>query len=239
MAPRNISKIMKEEEGEEDIPSADAPMADEELPPEVAPNGVEDLSNEEAQDNADGVDQATPEEQAQYEQIVAQAMNLIYGETVTTAILKMLQGEGDPIEGLAQTASTVILRTLQSGDQAGVKFSGDVVLNAGTEIFEDLANLSKEAGIKDFEADPEAMEAAYFRTLDGVRVQLQSAGRLNQDAARSDLARLEEMDKSGELGSLMRRLAERDDSRKKEASEPGRPNGGGLGGAAGMSTEVA
>lgn len=155
-------------------------------------------------------EQATPEEQSQYDQIVANAMKLVYDDKTMPAVVEMLAGDGDPIEGLARTAAMVIGRVTESAAQAGVPLDAVVAFHAGTEIFEDLADLSKEADIKDFTQSPDDLEAAYFRALDLSRKMLQDSGRLTPEAADADMQKLSEMDASGQLEQVLMGLAERD-----------------------------
>lgn len=175
---------------------------------------------------------ASPEEQALYNQFVARAMLMIYGKTMLPKVLDMLDGgaekgqEGDPMEGLARTAALVVGRVAQAADQAGQKLTGDVLLHAGKEILEDLAELSRVAKIKDYSEDPDALEGAMFRALDQFRMMLQGAGRLDQRAAQSDMSRLEQMDQSGELETMLRGLAAKDASAPASAKmDEGQPKG--------------
>lgn len=153
---------------------------------------------------------ATPEEQAQYDQIVANAYNLIYDDKSMPAIVKMLEGDGDPVEGLARATSSVMLRVIQSGLQSNAPINGEVAFHAGTEVFEDLAELSKEAGVKDYTQDQDAMEKAYFLALDYSRKAFQDSGILDPEAADADLQMLQQMDAEGQLEPMMMNLAEQD-----------------------------
>lgn len=171
--------------------------------------------------------QASPEEQEQYNHFVAKAYELIYDRAMLPKILGMLAGEGDPVEGLARAASLVINRLVQMAEQAGDKLSGDVILHAGTGVFEDLANLAKEAKIFDFSTDQDKFEAAYFRMLDMFRTMLQESGRLDQQAAAKDLETLMQMDQGGKLEEMLRGLAEEDEQeRAAPAKEKVGPRGG-------------
>lgn len=156
--------------------------------------------------------QATPEEQELYEQFVSKAFMLVYDEKFFPTVVEMLRGGDDPIEGLAVAASTVIARVLTAAKDAQADLPGDVAFHAGKEVFEDLAELSRQAGIHDFSADPDAFEGAYFRTLDRLRQTLEGTGDINKEAAEADLAMLQQMDESGELEGLFRDLASRDDA---------------------------
>ena len=154
--------------------------------------------------------QASPEEQRQYDAFVAQALDLIYDQRMLPKIVDMLDGDGDPVEGLARATATIVARIATAAEKGGEKVSGDVLFHAGTEVFEDLANLSKTAKIKDYDADSDALEGAYFRAMDQFRVMMQGAGRINQQAAQEDMAKLEQMDQSGDLRNMFLSLAGND-----------------------------
>jgi hypothetical protein len=154
--------------------------------------------------------QASPEEQALYNRFVANAYNLVYDEKMLPKMLDILEGEGDPVAGLASAASTVIVRVAEAAQRQGQQLSGDVLFNAGTEVFEDLAELSRTAKIKDFAQDPDALEGAYFRALDETRVMLQESGVVDQDAAMADMQQLAEMDQNGKYEEMLRNLAGND-----------------------------
>jgi hypothetical protein len=167
--------------------------------------------------------QASPEEQALYDKIVGQAMNLVYDKEFMPQVIEMLKGEGDPVEGLARTAALVIARIATSGEKAGVQMKGDVLHHAGTEILEDLAELSREADVKDYSEDPDALEAAYFRALDMFRVMMQDAGRIKPETAQKDMAMLQEMDQSGKLEAMLRGLSQNDPRKAKAGAQAPMP----------------
>ncbi|MCA0276238.1 MAG: hypothetical protein LCH86_09550 [Proteobacteria bacterium] len=154
--------------------------------------------------------QASPEEQQQYDHFIGKAYELTYNREMLPKVLDLLQGEGDPKEGLARAAALVIGRVSAAAQQAGEKLTGDVLLHAGTEVFEDLANLSTEAGIHDFGEDRDGLEGAYFRALDLYREMMQQSGQLDEAAAAQDLDRLMKADQDGQLEAMFRRLAEED-----------------------------
>lgn len=155
---------------------------------------------------------ASPEEQALYEKFVSKAFMLVYDKKFFPTVLDLLQGEGDPIEGLALASSKVIARVMKAAQQGNEKLPGDVLFHAAKEVFEDLAELSRRAGIKDFSADPDALEGAYFRALDHLRIILEGTGDINREAAQADLAMLQQMDEAGELENLFRDLAMKDEA---------------------------
>lgn len=155
--------------------------------------------------------QASPEEQAKYEHFIAKGYEIIYDQKMLPKLIAMLEGGGDPVEGLARAASLVIARLIDLATKAGDKLPGDVLLHAGTAVFEDLANLSKVAKIKDFSTDQDSFEAAYFKALDMLRQQLQESGGIDQKAAAADLDKLMKMDQAGELETMFRNLAAKDE----------------------------
>lgn len=154
--------------------------------------------------------QATPEQQESYNAFVANAMNLMYDEKTMPKLLEMLQGGGDPIEGLARASVMITARVGTAAEEAGQQLSGDVVFNAGAEIVNQLADVATEAGIHDFQNDRDALEGAYFRALDQFRTLMEGAGRLDKGAAEKELAMLQGMSESGELEQMLRGLAEND-----------------------------
>ncbi|GAA4108928.1 hypothetical protein ACFFTN_01515 [Aminobacter aganoensis] len=175
--------------------------------------------------------QASPEEQADYERFIGRAFELIYNQQMLPQVLGLLQGEGDPKEGLARAATMIIGRVAGAAQQAGTKLSGDVLLHAGTAVFEDLANLASEAGIHDFGEDRDGLEGAYFKALDLYREMLQQSGQLDEAAVAQDLDQLMRADQDGQLEAMFRRLSEEDaagDEPREVQADPGTnaPHGG-------------
>lgn len=180
---------------------------------------------------SDGMQQASPEEQEQYERFVTRAIQLIYADETLPAILDTLRTE-DPKMGLATAAVSVISRVASMADQAGTKLSPDVVMEAGGTILEDLANLATKAGIHDFESDPDSLEGAFFEALDQFRGVLTEAGEINQEAAAADMEKLVAMDQAGELEPMIMKVAGRGASQERAPARP--ESGGGMAEAAGM-----
>lgn len=171
----------------------------------------------------DGDGKVSPEEQEQSDRLVVNGLNLIFDGKTREGILKSLDGNGDPVDGLAATAVTVWQHLLKSADQSGFRASGDAMMNAGREIFEHLAEYSTMAGLHDFANDPDATEGAYFRALDDLRVVLQKEGRLNPETVKQDMATLENLDRSGELEKIMMAMAGRDEGSAGQPAEQQEP----------------
>ena len=176
-----------------------------------------------------GDGQVSPEEQEQSDRLVINGLNLIYDSQTRGRILETLDGNGDPVDGLAATAVSVWQHLLTSAEQNGFKATGDAMMNAGREIFENLAEYSTRAGLYDFAQDPDALEGAYFRALDDIRVVLQQSGKISPETAQQDMARLQEMDQSGELEKKMLALAEKDQAgQQSQEEQQEEPRGRGL-----------
>lgn len=157
-----------------------------------------------------GVNQATPEEQEQLERFVARSYDVIYDDQTIKPIMQKLANE-DPIDGLAAATVTVVSRVSEAAEKTGKKIELDVMMEAGREVLQELADLSTSAGIHNFHEDQDGMDGAFFRAVDQYRSELQSAGKLDQATAQQDMQKLEQMSQSGEYEALLRQLAQRDE----------------------------
>lgn len=112
-------------------------------------------------------------------------------------------GEGDPIAGLAVTAATLVARVQDAAEAQGISIGADILLHGGAEVFSSLAELSTAAGIHDFMQDKPGLEAAWYRALDEFRVMRQSAGKIDQNVMKQDLAALQQADQNGSLAQFL------------------------------------
>jgi hypothetical protein len=153
--------------------------------------------------------QASPEEQQAYEQFVGNGMKLMYSPKSFPQIVEILQpDEGqDPKEALATAASTIVMRVIQSAEQAGKPVPPDILLHGGTEIFEELADLATKVGAHDFANDPDAMEGALFIAMDQMRTMMEQSGKIDQASAQEEFGRLQQMSESGDLETMLMGLA--------------------------------
>ncbi|MCA1971905.1 MAG: hypothetical protein LDL44_03635 [Caenispirillum sp.] len=151
--------------------------------------------------------QATPEEQRLYETVVKNAHRLIYDVnaegrgTVRKGVLESLRGAGNPKEGLAATAASIAKRLLDSARESGVQIDGDIMLNAGQEIVEELADLQAQAGIADLPED--AIEGAFYRAADLVRETASAEGVLDTQVFARDFKAMQEADAGGRLDAVV------------------------------------
>jgi len=98
-------------------------------------------------------------DQASYEMFVKNGARLIYDEKATEQILKSLDGAGNPVEGLANTLASVVMRLVDSAEKKGAQLSPDVILHGTGELIEVLADFSKESGGHAY-TDPEMLQVA-------------------------------------------------------------------------------
>ncbi len=161
----------------------------------------------------------SPEEQAQYDKLVGNAMEIIYpqgeGATVSPAVLDQLSGKQDeeamqvfaqaqpplqnaPIDNLASTAVMILLTLEDSAAQAQVNLDDAVLYHGGAAILEELAEVAEAAQIHDF--SEEELEGALYRGLDLYRI---SSQRVDPEQLSQEFGQIEQADKAGNLGQLL------------------------------------
>lgn len=163
----------------------------------------------------------TPEEQAEYDRFMDNALKLIYNEKALPQVIRSLAGGGDPVEGLANTTVMVIGRLEDSAGGHG-SINGDVLFHGGVEILEDLADLAGEAGIKDF--SEQEIEAALYRALDQYRMMRQGDGTLNEGPMREEFEQLVAADRAGALDQALPELQQHFGQGRLQGGQP--PAGG-------------
>lgn len=148
----------------------------------------------------------TPEEQEQYNQFVTNGMQAMYDEKSLPQMLQAIQGDGNPVEGLANALVMLVTRLEDSAEQAGQKISGDVMLHGGTELLEQMADLSKEAGMHDF--NKQELEEALYTAMDLYRGFRQEQGKLEPEPYVQDIQALQAAEESGNVDDVMPGLTE-------------------------------
>ncbi len=149
----------------------------------------------------------SPAEQQVYEQFVNNAFSAIYDEKSLPSIIESLKGDGNPVEGLANTAVGVVVRVQDSAEQAGQALPPEVVFQAGAEILEDLADLAEKAGVHDF--TPEELEGATFQAMDLYRELKGGADGAALQGAKEDFNKIVAIDQAGRLDEAVPGLSER------------------------------
>ena len=140
------------------------------------------------------------EEQNAYNQFVANGHLMIYDGKTFPRMLDTLKG-GDPVEALAMASATLVKQLSQSARKQGRGIPGDVMLHGGKELFEELAELQKDAGFANLEG--EQLEGAWYRALDLFRGMAEQDGSLDMQAVNQDMQTLVQADQQGTLDQIM------------------------------------
>ena len=178
--------------------------------PEVAPAGAAAPAGgipATGQDSGEKQPNVSPEEQKIYDAFVDNALSVIYDEKSLPQIIESLKGDGNPVDGLANTAGTVVVRVQDSAEQAGQELPPDVVFHAGSEILQDLAQLAEKAGIHQF--SPEEIEGAAFQAMDLYREAKGRDGGAARPQIVEDFNQIVALDQAGKLDELAPGLTER------------------------------
>lgn len=152
--------------------------------------------------NTDGQQpNVSPEEQAEYDEFVNNALNLIYDEKTKDRVIERLGATDDPVDDLANTVAVTVMGLQDSAERSGRKISDDVLFHGGIEILEDLANLAEKAGIHSFSEDE--LEAATYRALDTYREMATQAGKIDPEALKQEFGSILQADKQGALEQVL------------------------------------
>lgn len=144
---------------------------------------------------------ASPEEQAQYDQFVGNAFKLMYDRALLPKTMESLKGAGDPKEGLAATAVMIGKRVLDSARENGVEIDGAIQMQGGAEIIEHLAEIQREAGIADL--SEEEIEGALYRALELYGETAKAEGTLDTEVFAQDFKAMVDADKAGRLDEVV------------------------------------
>jgi hypothetical protein len=174
---------------------------------------------------------ATPEEQEAYDEFVKTAYGMMYeGGEVKPEILKFLDEDPSdliavlgspeelqqfsPIVALAATAAIITLKTCE---QTGEK-DGTIILHGGQEILEDVAEIARNAGIRDY--SEEEMSEAFRMGADLFREAGAEQGIVNLDEAKSEWGEITAADKEGRLGEVIPQFKGMEDQPPPVEEEP-------------------
>lgn len=186
--------------------------------PKPQGNAAPEASAEGARDPSkyveDGEPNVTPEEQAEYDQFMENALTLIYGDgQVRPEVLQALQvGEQQPngpnpaILALAQTAVTIVSKLDDSAREAGKPVSDDVLMHGGEAVVEELGEVSEAAGIYDY--SEEELTGAFQQAIDMYRPKAIQDGRTSEDTLKGQFAEINEAESAGRLGDVLPGLGE-------------------------------
>lgn len=169
-------------------------------------NGMMPPGGAPPQSGMDEESTVSPEEQQSYDQFVSNGMQLIYSEQGLPQLLESISGGGDPIEGLANTLAMVVIRLEDSARDQGQEFSGDVKLNAATELMEQMVELAEQAGVHEY--SQEDMDASLFRALDIYRSAREEQGTLPVEELTEDMQGLIQAEQEGRLEEVVPGITE-------------------------------
>lgn len=165
----------------------------------------------------------TPEEQAQYDQFVRNAVEIIYPEDaqgqMSPALAGQLQGQFDeqsmqmlqgveppldpanPLDNIAGAAVLICLYLDASASQAGFDIDDDIMFNGGAEVVEILASDGEAMGF--FDVDDQQTEQAFYRACDIFRT---VSPRVDQNMLADQFQEIVSADQQGKLAQLLPNL---------------------------------
>lgn len=186
----------------------------------------EDREDDEDEDEGDddmeegqGMTQASPEEEADAEEFIKNAVELTHDENgkPTEPVQRHLQGQFEPevmqmfeavnppinpespSDCLALTGLLVVMATDASAMSAGKDVGNDVVLHAGAELIAMFAEDAEVLGL--FESDEKGVEVAVTRAVD-IYNQIDGP-RVDKQMLADEFQQLVEADKAGQLDKVL------------------------------------
>ena len=154
----------------------------------------------------------SPEEQAQYDQFMQNAMEIIYpkGEDaqVSPNIMKGLSATPKtPLLALASTAVSLVAGLRDSAKRAQSPISDEVLFHAGADLVAELAEIAEAAKIHEFSDDD--VEKAFYLALDMYRSEAEQSGNIDKEAATQGWNEIVEADRNGTLAQQVPGIGER------------------------------
>jgi hypothetical protein len=147
---------------------------------------------------------ATPEEQALYEQVVKNALEILYPkseEEISPQIREALTAGDKPVMNLAMASLSIVQGLVASAKQAGQPIPEDVLYHAGAQIVELVGEAAEAFKIHDYAE--EDIERAFYIALDLYREQATQAGDVNADELKASFDELKAANDRGELDTIL------------------------------------
>jgi len=176
----------------------------------LMPRGMDPQEDERVGDDEGA--EASPEEQAAYDEFVTAGMELLYrGGEVLPSIPKMLDEDpsdlmevlGDvpelkeftPLVALSATAVVVVLQVVRSMEE---KPGGDIILNGGKELFEQIVEIADAQREKNGQPEitEQEMNRAWFMAMDLYREAAKAEGLIDEDALKADFEEIKAEDQA-------------------------------------------
>lgn len=121
------------------------------------PRGFGGTDDPEPELNEDGTINATEDEQMQYDLLTVRARKMMFGPAKDD-VLEMLGSSESPAQGIGQAGAMIMKALWMGAKESGMDIDSDTMIEAGSEIADDLNELGKAEGI--FEYDDQASEDA-------------------------------------------------------------------------------
>lgn len=147
------------------------------------------------------VRRATPEQQQVYNQFLALAMTLLYDDKFMDTAIKMLKSASKTVQGIANVASTVVVRVYKQGLDQGKDIPDAVLVHAGVEIVGLVIELAQAAGMPPLQKGEEEM--VYLQAADMARDMLEKGGMKDGEALAASGKDFDDLINSGKMASIM------------------------------------
>lgn len=154
---------------------------------------------------------ASEDEQAQYDEFVANAFSLIHTEEgPSPEIVEALSvGGGEQSEGganphimaLAQAAFTIVAKLDDSARESGVPIMDDVLLHGAIAVVEEVAEVAE--ATQTHEYSEQDVTGAFQNLIDLYRPKLIQDGRTTEEELKSLFNQINQADAAGELEQLL------------------------------------
>lgn len=146
----------------------------------------------------------TEEEQAQYDQFVQNAAQIIYTEDgqVQQEVLGRLSTGNKPIDTMAQTLVWLVMMVEQDAKRNGIVIDDGVIFHAAAEILELLVEVSEAANLHTWkEAE---IQGAWYNALDMYReANTGEGGRIDPEESAAAFEALDAADKEGRADEIV------------------------------------
>lgn len=191
----------------------------------AAPGLSEAAAPEEGQVTEEQESNVAPEEQAMYGKFMENYYRVMYdtgtqggpkGEPPLIEDVKgMLSGIEDPIMALGTAANTVVGQLAGSAEAAGKPIPPDVLMHAGTEVVQDLAELSENAGIREY-SEEEMGQALQV----GMSMYVSEHGG-DKEAYKADMDAMVQAEKEGRIDEVLPGISEVASRAESQGAPPG------------------
>jgi hypothetical protein len=172
--------------------------------------GLGEMTQPVMPEDAEPEGNVTPEEQAMYEQVVNNALEIMYPaneDALAPTIAAALAGSDNPIMNLATTAVSVAKGLVDSAKKAGTKIPGEILYHAGVAIVEELAEAAEAFKIHVY--SEEDIEQAFYQALDMFRSAGMETGDVDGEVLKSEFEQIKQADAEGRLGEVLPGIEER------------------------------